>query len=380
METTIGDIARPAQAFPIRPLGMLDRFMLRELLAPFVFGILAFLSLLLGIDVLFDMIKLMVKEDFGGAEIARVFLCRLPSQILLTLPMSVLLACLYTFNRWSGDGEIVALQAAGVGFLRIQAPALAFAAAVSVFTYWFGDRVVPASNASMKAIIIAHRNRNVVKRDVVFYMPQEGPPQRIVYARTFSYEKGEMSGLTILEFSEGKLAAIIEAPAALWIGDSWRLRQPRFYTPQHYEMSLPPAEARVDHIGRTPREIVQRGVQPSEMTRRQLWAHVQRLRAQGANVLKVIVPYEIRYHLRVAMPFACFGFALIGAPLGMRRMRASAGVSVGLCIIIGFGYYTLFMIVSIFGQRGAISPLMTAWLPNIVLAALGVGLTAQAAR
>jgi lipopolysaccharide export system permease protein len=174
MEATAREMPQAATSRPpFRPLGMLDRFVLTELLPPFLFGILAFLSLLVGIDMLFDMLKLMVREQFSWGEIGLVFAYGLPTRIVWTLPMAVLLACLYTFNRLSGDGEIVALQAGGIGFLRIHAPAIAFALVVSFFTYWLNDQVVPASNVRAKEVTLAHRTRGVVKEHVVFFMPEE---------------------------------------------------------------------------------------------------------------------------------------------------------------------------------------------------------------
>ena len=67
-------------------------------------------------------------------------------------------------------------------------------------------------------------------------------------------------------------------------------------------------------------------------------------------------------------------FSLIAPPLGIRSHRGSSSIGMGIAILIGFGYYVVWHYLSAVAQQGHLSPLWAAWLPNVVGAAVGVGL------
>ena len=75
---------------------------------------------------------------------------------------------------------------------------------------------------------------------------------------------------------------------------------------------------------------------------------------------------------RLALPWCALGFALLGVSLGQRRVRASAGVGFGLSLIIVFVYYLLFNTLTLVGARGALTPALTAWAPNVALFAASI--------
>ena len=74
---------------------------------------------------------------------------------------------------------------------------------------------------------------------------------------------------------------------------------------------------------------------------------------------------EVEVARRVALPFASFIFALVGAPLGVRPQRAGKGVGFGLAILIIFAYWVTFQITLLLGRTGAMPPALAAALPNL---------------
>jgi lipopolysaccharide export system permease protein len=64
-------------------------------------------------------------------------------------------------------------------------------------------------------------------------------------------------------------------------------------------------------------------------------------------------------------------FALIGTPLGLRRLRGGAAVGLGVSILIIFCYYVLWHGTAVLGDNGQLPPLLASWLANMV--GLGVG-------
>ncbi len=81
--------------------------------------------------------------------------------------------------------------------------------------------------------------------------------------------------------------------------------------------------------------------------------------------------YLVELHKKFSIPFACIIFILIGAPLGM--MARKGGFAISMAFSLGFFIiYWMFLIGGEeFADRGLLSPVLSMWLPNIVLGIFG---------
>ena len=88
--------------------------------------------------------------------------------------------------------------------------------------------------------------------------------------------------------------------------------------------------------------------------------------------------YEL--HKKVSLPFACFIFTIIGAPLGMfsRRSGKSAGFGYGLGIM--FFYWFLLVLGKGWVLTGTMGPVFSAWMPNVFLGVIGAVLIVKKIR
>src|SRR5262245_59831530 len=117
------------RAVSVPGLRLLDRYILRELLGPFVLALVLFTFFLL-IDRIYHLADLVITTGVPFLLVAQLLVFMLPSFLALSLPMAVLLAVLLAGGRLAGDREIVACQAAGIGLTRLLRPVLAGALGV----------------------------------------------------------------------------------------------------------------------------------------------------------------------------------------------------------------------------------------------------------
>jgi LPS export ABC transporter permease LptG len=103
---------------------------------------------------------------------------------------------------------------------------------------------------------------------------------------------------------------------------------------------------------------------PTEAPTRVLWDHV----LQGTATLEE----NVELHQRLALPFACFAFALMGLPLGVSTKRGGRSTGLVLSLILMFTYYLAFAGGTRATGQGSFSPILGAWLPNIVFGILGI--------
>lgn len=132
---------------------ILDRYILKELLIPFFFGIFI-LTFLILIHQLLRLMELVIDKGVDLLSVGQIFLSLLPSFFLLTIPMAVLMASVMTFNRLSYDNEIIALKSVGVGFYRFLRPVLLFSVVAALFTLCMGMIAQPWGGGSLKSLAV----------------------------------------------------------------------------------------------------------------------------------------------------------------------------------------------------------------------------------
>ena len=133
-------------------LRLLDRYILRQTLAPFLFALAALTSILLLNQVARRLPKL-VGKGLPWSVIGEVFALTIPFIVVMTLPMALLLAVLYAFTHLGADNEITAMKASGVSIRQMLAPVLLAGALMACVTFYVTDQIHPRSNARLKALI-----------------------------------------------------------------------------------------------------------------------------------------------------------------------------------------------------------------------------------
>ena len=101
---------------------ILDRYILKELLGPFFFGICLFASILVGTGPLFRIAQYISQYGASLWTCVKLLVYSLPAIIALTFPMAMLLASLMAFGRLSSSSEIVAMKCGGLSFYRLATP------------------------------------------------------------------------------------------------------------------------------------------------------------------------------------------------------------------------------------------------------------------
>jgi lipopolysaccharide export system permease protein len=134
-------------------LRLLDRYLLRQLAAPFLFGLAALTSLML-LSQIAKKFGALVGKGLPWTVIAEVFALSVPFIVAMTLPMAVLLAVLYAFTHLAADNEITAMRASGISVYQVLAPVLAWGFLMSAFNFAFVDQILPRSNARLRSLLI----------------------------------------------------------------------------------------------------------------------------------------------------------------------------------------------------------------------------------
>lgn len=147
-------------------LRILTRYVLRQLVAPFMFAAILLTALMM-MDVVADRFGSLVGKGLGWRPVAEVFLYSIPFMFAVIVPMAVLVAVLYVFNRLAADNEISAMKASGVSLARITAPVVLLATILAVGLVQFNNTILPESNHKLALLL-----SSIARKSPVFILPE----------------------------------------------------------------------------------------------------------------------------------------------------------------------------------------------------------------
>ena len=321
---------------------ILDKYIFREVLLTFLFGICAFSAVFIGSGTLFKIAKYITDYGASLSSVIKVFVYGLPSVIMWTFPMSMLLATLLTFGRLSSSSEITAMKSCGIGFFRIAAPAILLGFIVSICAILFNEYVVPWANTAYRNVVYyeIQGNSGMKSQDhVILKDIQNGKIQRLLYARRYDADTETLQGLTLQEFNDdGKVVHVENADFAEYGDSQWVMHNGMLYdiTEGQSEHSLR-FDKQVLPIKASPKQIVREQKDPEELTMKELKAQIDIMKTQYVDTNKL----ETELYQRITVPMASLIFALVGVPLGLQPTRNSSSAGFAMSVIIIFLYYAL---------------------------------------
>lgn len=358
-------------------LSVMDRYLATELIAPFLFGVGAFSSLGVSVGALFELIRRVTESGLPLTIAFKVLLLQFPQFIVYSFPTSTLLATLMTYSRLSSDSELTALKACGVSVYRLVLPALALCCVVTGLTFLFNESIVPAANFQATVTLSEalesdeplFQERNILYQEFKNITDEDGDKEeilsRLFFAKEFNGQ--EMLGLTILDFSQEGLDQIVSAKSAVWNGDqkTWDFSDGTIYvvSADGNFRNIVKFDQQQLQLPRAPLDLASKERDYDEMNIAESLDYMNVLKQSGSE--SKIQKLRVRIQQKLALPFVCISFGLVGAALGthLRRTGRSTGFAISLLMV--FGYYLLTILSGAFAQVGYIPPFLGGWLPNI---------------
>ena len=124
---------------------LLARYIIKEHLGPFFFS----LSVIMFVFVTKFIVQYIGKIFGKGLSLHTIIefvYLNLAWMLALAVPMAVLVAALMAFGRLSSDNEITILKTSGISLYKIIRPVLIVSIILTLFMFWFNDRVLPDYN------------------------------------------------------------------------------------------------------------------------------------------------------------------------------------------------------------------------------------------
>ena len=355
---------------------ILDRYVLAKFAMPFFYCLGGFLA----IWFIFDLADNL--QDFmGGKATAEIllqyYLSQLPEIILMALPISTLLAILYSLTMMSRSNEIISMLGAGVSVVRLLVPLLLVGAFLGGVASWLNYEAVPHAAAIRKQMLRDIKRGEVTDTNLSGHLFRNREDRRTWFVRKIWLGRQELNRVIIIEQdAEGNLSEKWYADDASYDPSTkeWRLSFARHIRldPEGNELEdVREREMTLSGWSETPWRITSSVMNPDYLSVSELKDYLT-FNSDFPDIR--LAPYRTHAFYRWALPSVCVLVVLLAAPMAIVYSRR--GVLGGIALAIAL-FFLLVFTSSLFlalGKGGRIPPIIAAWGPMVVFFGVGCAL------
>jgi lipopolysaccharide export system permease protein len=364
----------------------LSRYLISEILPPFLFGLLVFTFVLL-VARMVKLIELVITRGVPLFQTAKLFSLILPTFLELTVPMAFLLAILLGLGRLSSDQELLAMKASGISPGQILGPIGIVAAVIAIITLLLTMFARPAANLAIKKELynIAKSRVGTALKEKVF---NDDFPNILIYVEEIIPPGNTAQGVLIVDKRDRIREAIILGKVALITTDEetnslgLKLFDGSIYEREKNRPGFSQTRFNIYDFRLDLDELISpvktKEAGPKEMPLEHLLGTIREKRDQGVKA----IPELMEFHQRISFAFVPFVFCLLGVSLTLLPRSARANRSWGfmLCLFWLLTYYAFLSLGKALGDKGILHPIPALWLPNIVVGGVSAHFFRKACR
>lgn len=352
---------------------ILDRYILKQVIEMFLMGVFVFTTIIFASDTFITLIKQIAKFGIPFKVAFILILLNLPSVIVMTIPMGVLLATVMTLNKLSLSSEITVMRACGIGLNRIAKPIFIFAVIMSLSSFFINESVVPVMMSQSKTLALwALGQKNIPdgKENFVFKeLTDDGILKRLFYVGYC--QKKTLYNVTVLDNSKEGTIQVLQAREGKTSPDGWKFEKGAAYTITD--------NGQVLNTTLFDKSTVKFGLDLSDEMNKNVAKEYNFTGLLKFLSKSDITPedrqvYTIELFDKIALPLTTIVFVLVGVPLAITPPRVRYNRGFLFSILIIFAYYVIRALSISFGEAGSIAPFLAACLPNIILTVMGTWL------
>ena len=354
-------------------LPTLDFYVLKEFMIPFSVLLFAFTFLFLIGDIFNDLSDFLeYKAPFRVT--ARYFLVKMPGNIRFVLPISVLLACMYTLANFGRNKEITAMRSSGLSLIRCGLAIFGVGFVVMLVNFWFNELLVPQTE--QEAVLIREKLSNPRYEETMYRMLQYRSADKL---RDWLFQNFDQNGVqhnVILKkyYFADKNEKILDwdlraAQAKFDPKTGWHFSHV-VRTVYHRQLHLPGNPETIKElvipskeIPEQPEDIVNAVKPPEELPS---WIIYNLLQDNASMVPSLRGMYKTILYYRLAFPTVCFLCVFLGLPLAAKNERAGIFLSIITAVGVIVVYQLLTEIFLVLGKQGFVPPAVGGLTPTIV--------------
>ena len=353
-------------------LKLLDKYILKKFLGTFVFTLLVITVIAVVIDTS-EKADDFVKSGMGAWDLViHYYIGFVPFIMAMIFPLMVFIAVIYFSSKMAGRSEFIAILAGGVRYNRMLRPYLIGSVFLAIIFWLASQYWVPRANeirTDFQAVYVdGNSSYNADPyRTNNYYLRVD--PTTFVGFRYYDTVNKSASNFFMQKIRDNKVYYNLRAETIRWdpAKKDWRLSNLVERKIDGLKESVRKIDTMHLNLNVLPKELRRDDYLKDKLTTPELnqFIHMEEVRgAEGLNTFKVE-----RYH-RDATPFSVIIMTLIGAIISSRKIRGGSGLHLAMGIVMASVFVVMDKFSVTFSTKGHFSPMLAAWLPNIIFSML----------
>lgn len=346
----------------------LDFYILKKFLTTFVFTILLFTLISVVVDTSekaddFVQSKLSTSQIFWQYYIGFI-----PYIIAFLFPLFAFISVIFFTSKMAGRSEIVAILASGVSFKRLLKPYVVGSTILAAILWLAGKSIIPKANElrvnfqanyvdkNSSYTALSHTNENVYFRIDSF-----------TYAGIQYYSNAAKTGSNFFmhTIKNNEVVYNLRAEGIGWDEKTkqWQLTN----VLERYLSGLQEKLIRKDSIkiklNIKPEDLRNDDYLKDKLTTKQLDEYINQQALRGTEGLNTL---KVERYRRDSTPVSVIILTIMGMAVAARKRRGGSGMHLALGFISAATFILTDKFSTIFATKGNLSPVLAAWIPNIV--------------
>lgn len=350
---------------------ILDRYISKNFIKAFFLSLMAFMGIFI-VSQLFRVVKYLSDGRFSVSDAGYYIVTLLPRIFIDVAPLAVLLGSMMTISTMASNLEIISLKTSGIKFKRIILFPIVISAIISGVVFYVNDTLYPTSlkiNRDLRRGEVEERVAPVEKRNAFL----RGENSNYIYLmQKVNRVTGFAENIEIVDLNKefNKIERIVTAHEGRYNFSKsiWTLKDVTIYYGDEGKKSKVVKYFRDDKYNDNPEHFITLSVEPRTLSIKELKKTIREMKSIGGDTRELLVELGNRY----SFPFASFVISFLGLALGGRYVRGTSAVSLGVCVLLGYGYYVVQASFEALSANGFLNPFIGGWIPNIIF--LGVGI------
>ncbi|OUX38760.1 MAG: hypothetical protein CBE26_00605 [Kiritimatiellaceae bacterium TMED266] len=342
---------------------ILARHLTRHMLSPLLYLLLTF-SLLFIIADLTNHGEDFYRYNLSLRTVATYYSWQLPSMVVITIPICLLLATLYSLSQLTRSSEITAMRASGISLTTLLQPYLTIAIAALLLTTFINEWLSPQYSYQAHQLIQQKKESTSPPRTepIAYRNPTLG--------HTWTIEKIDPRTYTLYDITlrqqrpDGTDKQKITAAKAYWLDQHWWFEDGtlQLFNQQSNLMGTPqPFQIReMRDLPESPEDFLGESKDPAHLSALELRHYIQNHLFLSS---KTLAGYRVDFHHKLATPFVCLLAVLLGIPIGNHTGRRGSLSGILLALSLFFGYYATQFTTQYLARKELISPMLGSWFP-----------------
>ncbi|MDD5727179.1 MAG: LptF/LptG family permease [Victivallales bacterium] len=356
-------------------LPTLDLYILREFITYLSILLLVFITLFILGDVFNDLSDFL-DQDASLKQIVYYLLLKLPGNIRFILPISILLACMWTMAMFGKHMEVTAMRSSGLSLFRCSGSIFVVGLIVTGINIWFNENLVPYTEREAEILKFYATNSGGTLPDAQKMLTFKSFDKRRTWLfKQFNLNK-DQEDVVLKRFRGDKtLDWEISAKIASFSPKTGWIFYNGAYTPYSHDGLMPKSTEYFKKLTRDQQEIPEKPENilntvknKNELPSWVIWRMVTNTKNMAPRCQAILMSV---FYYRLAFPWACFLAVFLGIPLATKNERSGIMLSIVVAIAVIVIYIIVSQLFLILGKQGVMAPVFAGLLPTIAFLVYG---------